>query len=436
MKQAWSIDSEQAVLGSMMLDNTVIDQCNVTPDDFFNARHRQICEAIFRLYARREPVDALTVYEELERSSNKSSIEFGLDFLAKLCRETAAPRNGAAYADVVRKHSQLRSAHAIGQQLMALESSEAIDDKIRALIELTQETKNHTCHIHEAMSDALDLLDKKTALTSTGLKDLDDALGGFHAGDLVVVGARPAMGKTAFMLNLALAATIPVGLISGEQGRDQIGMRVIAIDKSVSLHSMRTCTLNDDEWSRINAAMLASKSKNIWVYDRAAPSIDDIIRQARQWKYEKDMRILMVDYLQKITGGEGDTLRERIGNIAARLKDLARELNICVVALAQVKREVETRSMGTDGLGRMPYMADLAECGIIEQEADVVLTLYRPEVYSTEAQFQGVAYTHICKNRHGAIGFNPCVWRGEFLQFGDMAKNELSVVPDRWSPAA
>lgn len=430
MKEPYSIEAEQNVIGSAMADNSVIANCGVSSSDFFNSRHAAIWSAIASLSSSRQPVDAMTVFEELERTTG---VEFGLDYLVKLCHETASPQNGPTYAKIVRNHSQLRLAQTIGKRMAMMEESDQLPEFIRELLQISQENKDHTCSLYDAMQSAMDLLDNKNSVTTTGLKDLDDAIGGWNPGDLIVIAARPAMGKTAMMLNHALAATVPVGIVSGEQGRDQIGLRMIAIDQCVSLHHMRKSTLDDSEWSRITSAINASKDRKIWMYDKAGPSIDDVVRQARSWKYEKNIGVFMVDYLQKLRGGEGRDMRLQVGDITMRLKDLGRELGIPIVVLAQVKREVESRSIGENGMGRMPFMGDIAESAIIEQEADTIITLYRPEVYADEERFKGLAYVNICKARHGPVGCLPISWRGEFLKFSDLASNEMRSISDRWT---
>jgi replicative DNA helicase len=294
------------------------------------------------------------------------------------------------------------------------------------------------CHQFEAAQEAIDEMQRATegnlVGVTSGVRDIDDMLGGFHDGDLVVIGARPAMGKTAFMLNLAASANCPVGMISGEQGRAQIGMRLMAINGSLSLHKMRTGALTNDEWSRVSSTMARMRERPVWVFDKPAPTIDEIVQQARAWKFDQNIGILMVDYLQKIRGGNGESFRLQVGDIAAQLKDVGRELKIPVIALAQVKREVENRTMGDDGLGRMPHMSDLAESGVIEMEADVIATLYRPEVYDDSPQFQGLAYFNVDKNRHGPVGHKVLSWRGEFLKFSDLAHQEMRT-RDQWSAA-
>ncbi len=427
-----SLAVEEAVLGCAMLESSVIPNCELLPGDFVFPQHRSAWGGILRLFDQRQSTDALSLAELMY--ADQAPIPKGgwLEYLSKICHNTASTKNAKGFAQALKKESLLRSAHAIGKRIESVDEIDQIDIVIRELIELVASKKANTCHIQEAMSEAIELMDSDAVGIPTGLMDLDSCLGGLHNEDLIIVGARPAAGKTAYMLNLALASTFPVGLISGEQGRGQIGMRTIAIDKLVNLHRMRTGQLDDMEWARINDAINAAKAKNIWIFDKPAPSIDDVVRQARQWKYEKNIGILMVDYLQKLTGGAGENFRLQVGDTVGRLKDLARELKIPIVVLAQVKREIESRPMQQDGLGRMPYAGDIAESGIIEQEADVVMTLYRPEVYDENPAYKGIAYVNICKNRHGPVGYKRVSWRGEYLKFGDLANYETK---DRWNAA-
>ncbi len=179
---------------------------------------------------------------------------------------------------------------------------------------------------------------------------------------------------------------------------------------------MRNHQLRDGDWPQVTKAIEQLRERNAVIYDQPAPTLTDIRLKARKWKHRRGIRVLYVDYLQKVRGASAQDFRLQIGEIAAGLKDLARELSICVVVLAQVKREVDNRSLGADGLGRMPFASDLAESGIIEQEADQILTLYRPQVYEPD-KFDGLAYVSICKNRHGDVGAVSMTWIGEHLRF-------------------
>jgi replicative DNA helicase len=429
-----AIRCEREVLGAILADNSQLRNVQLQQRDFSVAAHGQIFELARRLIGAGKVMDAVTMASALERETGRNE---WLEMTVRLQQDCLAPSNAPSYAAVVRKASMARQAATIGQRLVA-GGEDVISGAIRDLIELSSTTREHACHISDAVKDAMDALteivDGKPPGVMTGMRDLDEALGGMHDEDLIVVGARPAMGKTAFMINLALAANVGVGVISGEQGRGQIGMRAFAMQGPVSLHHMRIGKLNDDEWSRLAYAIGQLKARPFWINDKPGPTIDEVVAQARAWRFHNNIGLLMIDYLQKIRGGHGQDFRLQVGDIAVQLKNLARELKIPVVALAQVNRSVEARPLGQDGLGRMPYMSDLAEAGIIEQEADQVITLYRPEVYDDSEFYRGIAYTNICKNRHGPVGHKAVSWRGEYLKFGDLARQEISH-QDRWSAA-
>lgn len=428
-----AITCERVVLGAILADNSQINNVELLPRDFSIAAHGQIYEAARRLIGAGKVTDALTVAEALESETGRRD---WLQIAGRAQQECLAPSNAPTYAAVVRKASLARQAGRIGQRLME-GGGEAISEAIRELIELGATTQEHACHVSEAIRLAVDELEAATAGklpgVRTGIRDLDEMLGGLHAEDLVVIGARPSQGKTAFMLNVACAADVGVGIISGEQGRTQIGMRLFAMEGPVNLHRMRTGKLDDEEWSRVATVMGEMRERPIWMFDKPSPAIHEIISQARAWKFHNNIGLLMVDYLQIIRGGRGQDFRLQVGDITQQLKDLARELKIPVVALSQVPRAVESRPMGEDGLGRMPYMADLAEASIIEQIADLIGTLYRPEVYDDQPQYKGLAYFNCCKNRSGPTGHKALSWRGEYLKFGDLARFENQ---DRWSQAS
>jgi replicative DNA helicase len=426
-----AISRERILLGALMLDNAQIRNVSLTASDFLVTTHGQVFEAIRRLIGTGKVADAVTVSDLLHAETTRNG---WLELTAQMMRECLSPSNATAYADSIRKASIARQAARVGE---SLQQGGSIDDAIRELIALSNRERDYACHVLEAMQETMDDLSRiangAPRGVRTGIKDLDAALGGMHDEDLIIVAARPAMGKTAFALNLALSANCGVGIFSGEQGRAQIGMRMLAIDGSVSLHKMRTAKLDDDEWDRIYSAISSAKNRPIWIYDRPSPTISEVIAQARAWKFHQNIGVLIIDYLQKLRGGQGENFRLQVGDITAQLKDLARELKIPVVALAQVKREVESRPMGADGLGRMPYMSDIAEASIIEQEADQIITLYRPEVYDDSPRHKGIAYANVCKNRHGPIGHICLSWRGEYLKFGDLAKHEIAL--HGWSAA-
>lgn len=430
-----TITLERSLLGALMHDNAQIARISLTPKDFTVVSHGQIFEVVSRMIASGKVADAVTVAEALEAQTGRDWMRACCDMVV----QCLAPANAGAYAASIRTASLARHAQQVGAKLSEDGTPEAIASAIRELIELTSVSREHACHVSEAIKLAADELDDiaagKPPGVRTGMHDLDDALGGMHDEDLIVVAGRPAMGKTAFALNIATAANVGVGVISGEQGRSQIGMRFFAMNGPISLHRMRTGKLDDEEWSRVATVMGELQRRPLWIFDRPSPTIDEIVAQARAWKFHNNIGLLLVDYLQIIRGGRGQDFRLQVGDITQQLKDLGRELKIPVVALSQIKREVEQRQMGADGLGRMPYMSDLAEASLIEQIADQIITLYRPEVYDDQPQYRGLAFFNVCKNKHGPVGHKALSWRGEYLKFGDLAKSEMAA-QDRWSGVA
>lgn len=429
-----TVEYERSLLGAILVDNSQIANVSLLPRDFSVAAHAQIYEAARRQIGAGKVTDALTLASVLESETGRKDWHL---LTARIQTDCLAPSNAAQYAAIVRKASLSRQAAQIGERLVN-SGAEAVSDAIRELIELGATNVDHSCHVSQAIGLAVDELEASMAGKApgvrTGIRDLDAMLGGLHNEDLIVIGARPAMGKTAFMLNLACSADVGVGVITGEQGRAQIGMRLFAMEGPISLHRMRTAKLDDEEWSRVANVMGVMRNRPIWLFDKPSPTIDEVVTQARAWKFHNNIGVLMLDYLQIIRGGRGQDFRLQVGDITQQLKDLARELKIPVLALAQVKREVESRPLGDDGLGRMPYMADIAESAIIEQIADQIGTLYRPEVYEDLPQHKGIAYFNACKNRHGPTGHKALAWLGTYLKFGDLAKTE--VFQDRWSQAS
>jgi len=218
------------------------------------------------------------------------------------------------------------------------------------------------------------------------------------------------------LLNLASAHEEPSGIISAEQGREQIGLRGIAINGRVSAHAMRLAKLNDHDWPKITNAVSYMKDRKIRLNDQPGISLTELVRQARQWKYQYDIKILYIDYIQRIKANKKLPKHEQVGEVAMALKELARELDIPVVALAQVNRDVEKRG------DKRPNMSDLKDSGSIEQEADNIMSLYRDEVYSEDSPDKGIAEVNVLKNRHGPTGMIRVSWIAQFMIFEDMEK--------------
>lgn len=430
------LDTERAVLGGLMLDANMISRITLSPSDFTTPNHRYIFSAIQQLAAQRVVPEALAVAEQLERDGILGQGAW-LEPVARMVNNTASSANVPHYATIVRNASLARQAQAIAVRLQERcsdfaprqgDPNDLIDSSIRELMELTKDQTQWSCNQLEVLSSAVDymeLISSGKIGVSYGIRALDEKLGGMHPEDFVVVASRPAMGKTAFLLNMALGCNVHNGVMSGEQSRAQMGMRQLAIDGLIALQRMRKGTMVDEDWARLNTAMQRLRTLPSWMNDKPSPTIQEVRRQATVWKYEHDIKLLMVDYLQKIRGGEGENRATQIGDVAGQLKTLARELKIPVVALAQVNREVEKNPLGTDGMGRMPFAGDIRESGVIEAEADTILTQYRPSVYlPDDPRFFNLAIFNVCKSRHGPVGFIEATWQGEYLKFGDLADTE------------
>jgi len=251
----------------------------------------------------------------------------------------------------------------------------------------------------------------------TGLNRLDYVLGGWHDSDLVVVGARPAMGKTALLLNFLVSCKVKCGFISAEQPMQQIGARLLSLKSKVAAEKMRSGRFHADDYGRLASAIEDLSDRTIQVYDRSSPTIADVNRIARKWKHECGIRILFVDYIQRIKSvqtGRNANKSERVGEVVQGLKNLARDLEMPVVALAQVAREVDKRE------DKQPGMGDLSDSSEIEKEADQVITLYRPHVHDESAD-KALAILSIEKNRHGQTGIVKAAWIAESMRFENYA---------------
>ena len=412
------VAAERGLLICALNDNSLIDRSGLGADDFFDWRAKACWAAALECMAAQGRCDIVTIVELIE-------FDGAFEWLRDIAPDVSQSL-GDGYAEVVSRESRRRKAYAIAQQAIeALSTSDygdAVDIAVRDMLALSRDVGSHECSIKQALRLAIDDVDEacrsggKLRGLTTGLSDLDDCLGGFHAGDLVVIGARPAIGKTAFMLNICTAPSEPVGVISSEQGRAQIGARWLAMHGQVSLHSMRTGRVETNQLDRLtSAAVKLSGQAKIRVNDKPGISIDEVIRQARSWKFEHDIKALYIDYIQRIHPRDKKIPRhEQVADIVQSLKELARELEIAVVALGQVARKVDDRA------DKRPHMGDLAESGCIEREADQIMLLYRDEVYSESSSRKGIIDILVEKNRHGPTGAVSAAWIGEYVKVGNL----------------
>lgn len=433
-----SIEAEQAVLGALMLDNrawdTVADR--LVADDFYRRDHQLIFEAIAELAGKGQPSDAVTLSEWIERKGIAEQTG-GLVYLAGLVRDTPSAANIRAYADAVRERSTLRRLINVGGEI----ASSAYDPEGRAASQLVDEAERRVFEIAEsgnktksgflplkdqlgAVIDRLDMLHQSSgALTgvSTGFNKLDEMTAGLQKGDLIVVAGRPSMGKTTFALNIAENAAFgpakaKVGVFSMEMSREQLAFRMISSLGRVDQGHLRTGMFGDEEWSRINTAINMMKSAHIYIDDTGALTPIEVRARSRRLKREHGLDLIVLDYLQLMqVPGTKENRATEISEISRSLKALAKELAVPVIALSQLNRAVEQR---TD---KKPVMSDLRESGAIEQDSDLIIMIYRDEVYDPNTTRKGIADIIIAKQRNGPIGDVQLTFLGKYTRFENFA---------------
>ena len=410
------LEAEQAVIGGLLLDNTKIIDIDLSPLDFCDASMGQIFGAIRQLERDNKPFEVFTVADELGRTTGK---DWNVA-IATIARNTASAVNVQLYADHVKRYRRNREARRIAQELAQGigHDDTAIDKAISDLMALDTQKAQTTYTMKEATKLAVDHIDMvhksdgEITGIPTGLADLDEAIGGYQNSDLFILAARPAMGKTGFLLSSALSSGVPAGIVSGEMSAFQLALRAISTAGRVDSQKVRTAKLDSDDWQKVSNGVAILAEKPIYIDDRSSPTIGEVQRWARKMRQKHGIAILFVDYLQRLRGNNPKHSRiDQVGEIAIGLKSLARELNIPVVALAQVNRAVESRP------DKRPLMGDLANSSEIEKEADEVVMLYRDEVYHDDSEDKGIAEFNIEKNRHGPTGMIRAVWQASYIKF-------------------
>jgi replicative DNA helicase len=429
-----SVEAEQAVLGGLMLDNRTWDAIadRLVASDFYRRDHQLIFEGVAELSARGEPSDAVTLSEWLGRQG-RSEQTGGLGYLAGLVRDTPSAANIRAYAQIVRERSTLRRLISVGGEIASSaydpegrEAAELVDDAERKVFEIA-ESGNKAGSGFVALKDELggvidrlDMLHQSSGqLTgvSTGFTRLDEMTAGLQKGDLIVIAGRPSMGKTSFALNIAEnaafgAAKARIGIFSMEMSREQLAFRMISSLGRVDQGHLRTGSFGDEEWSRINGAIHLMQSAPIYIDDTGALTPTDVRARARRLKREHGLDLIVLDYLQLMqVAGNKENRATEISEISRSLKALAKELAVPVIALSQLNRSVEQR---TD---KKPVMSDLRESGAIEQDADVIMMIYREEVYDANSTRKGIADIIIAKQRNGPIGDVQLTFLGKYTKF-------------------
>lgn len=436
-------DAEEAVLGALMLSREAMaDVIEILePEHFYSPAHGHVFEAILSLYGAGQPVDPVTVAEELTRAGLLEAVGGGA-ILLDLQAATPAISNATHYARIVEEHALLRKLIVVTNEIaeMAYDKPEdvvkAVDDAEARMFEVAQRrVTNSTAEIKELLAKNLDrleaLYDRGESLTGvpTGYLDLDDLLSGLQPGAFYVVGARPAMGKTAFALGMASNASMqsgkPVLIFSLEMGQLELSQRILCSDARVDAGKVKTGNLNESDWAKINHSVGRLAEAPIFIDDNPQTTVMEIRAKARRLQSRVGgLGMVVVDYIQLMTGRSNAESRQvEVSEISRGLKILARELECPVVALAQLNRGLEQRQ------DKRPMLSDLRESGALEQDADVVMFLYRDEIYDTESEHKGVAEVIVAKHRNGPTDTVKLAFLGQFTRFENMARTNSGSGP-------
>lgn len=441
-----SIDAEKSVLGAILLDKDAIIKVAdiVSPEDFYEARHSLIYEAMLNLFEKRRPIDIVTLSEMLE-SAGKINEVGGSSYLAELVNGTPSAANIVHYAQICRDKSVLRRLISVAGNITELgfeeesDLSETLDKAEQSLFAVSQKfLKNKFIPISSALTEAFDRIDKihkdkdKGAIRGvpSGYSDLDNLTAGFQKSDLIILAARPSMGKTSFALNLAEHAAIeekiPVGIFSLEMSKDQLVDRLLSSQAGVDSWKLRTGNLSDDDFPKIGYAMGVLSEAPIFIDDSPGLNVMEIRAKARRLQMEHGLGLIIVDYLQLMEGrrsGNDANRVQEISEISRSIKGLARELQVPIIALSQLSRAVEHRD------NKRPQLSDLRESGSIEQDADLVMFLFREEYYNPETEKKGITEVLIKKHRNGPTGQMELFFNPAQMRFANLEKQRMGGGP-------
>ena len=432
------IEAEQAVLGSMLTDkDAVISAIEVLkPEDFYREDNKTIYTAILSLYNRAEPVDIITLKSELTSMGKFDSIG-GLEYLAELPEKVPTTANVDKYIKIVEEKSILRNLIKTANEIITLgydptEEVENIMDNAEKKIFDIMQSKNQKGYtpikdiLIETFAQIEQLYNQKQHITGvpTGFADLDYKTAGLHGSDLVLVAARPAMGKSAFALNIAtnaaVRAKVPVAIFSLEMSKEQMVNRILCSEAMVDSNKVRTGKLDEQDWTKLASALGPLSEADIFIDDTPGINVMEIRAKCRKLKLEKGLGLVVIDYLQLITASNskrGGSREQEIAEISRSLKILAKELDIPVIALSQLSRAPEQRP------DHRPMLSDLRESGSIEQDADKVIFLYRDDYYNEDSEKKNIAEVIMAKHRAGSTGTIELLWLGNYTKFVNIDKN-------------
>lgn len=430
-----SVEAEQAVIGSMIMDRDAITVAAeiVMGEDFYNRQYGILFETMVELNDKGCPVDLVTLQDKLKEKDVPPEVS-SLEFVRDLLGMVTTSANIKYYANIVAEKSTLRKLIRLNEEIantcyVGKESLENIlEDTEKRVFQLVQKrnTEDFT-PIRQVVMNAMDRIEaasrQKGAVTgiATGFLDLDYRTAGLQPSDLILIAARPSMGKTAFVLNIAqhiaFKLDLTVAIFSLEMSKEQLVNRLFSLQSSVDAQNLRTGQLNDEEWEKLIESAGVIGRSNLFIDDTPGISIAELRTKCRKLKLEHNLSIVIIDYLQLMSGsGRSDSRQQEISDISRSLKGLARELHVPVVALSQLSRAVEQRP------DHRPMMSDLRESGAIEQDADVVMFIYRDDYYNHDTEKKDIAEIIIGKQRNGPIGTVELAWLPRYTRFANLEK--------------
>lgn len=440
-----AIEAEQAVLGGLMLDGNSWEQVaeRLTEHDFYRADHRVIYRAIATLALQDKPIDVITISERLEAQAELNDAG-GLAYLGEIAKNTPSAANIRAYADIVKERAVLRQLIEVGTEIsdsgfepkgrLAEELVDAAEQKVFAIAERGAKARSGPRGIADVLTTTVErieeLYESDSAVTGmpSGFTDLDKLTAGLQKSDLIIVAGRPSMGKTTFAMNIAeyvgMMGDRPVLIFSMEMPAEQLAMRMLSSLGRIEMQRIRSGQLDDGDWPRLSSAIAMMSEKKVFIDDTGALGPSEVRARARRVVREQgDLGLIVLDYLQlmKVSGSSEHRAAE-ISEISRSLKSLARELNVPIIALSQLNRSLEQR---TD---RRPMMSDLRESGALEQDADLILFIYRDEVYHKDSPAKGTAEIIVAKQRNGPIGTVRLTFLGHYSRFENFTNRQVDAM--------
>ncbi|TDF94373.1 replicative DNA helicase [Paenibacillus piri] len=435
-----NLEAEQAVLGAILLDSDslVTAMERISSDDFYRTSHQRIFESMVELAEENEPIDLITLTAALQNKQQLEDIG-GIKYLSELANAVPTAANIDYYAQIVEEKSMLRRLIRTATNIVTEgysstdEVGDLLSDAERRILEISQRRSNTGfIAIRDVLMEVFDkvefLYNNKGGTTGikSGFLDLDKMTAGFQRSDLIIVAARPSVGKTAFALNIAQNVGVrekqTVAIFSLEMGAAQLVQRMICAEANVDASRMRTGYLEQDDWEKLTMAIGALSEANIYIDDSPSVTVADIRAKCRRLKQERGLGMILIDYLQLIHGrGKGDNRQQEVSEISRTLKQIARELDVPVIALSQLSRGVEQRQ------DKRPMMSDLRESGSIEQDADIVAFLYRDDYYDKESEKKNIIEIIIAKQRNGPVGTVELAFLKNYNKFVGLDRTHQEV---------